>query len=565
MADTQTTVTLNGTTVIIYSTSERGVYYIDEIFDSTNPKTGKYFPALYSVIIKADGSLWYVSARNTASYDITLKPCNWIVTDDDDTTQVVSYGNDKFCLYQDTRVNPFKLVADAKLLFYGNNLVEYTLSRTTTNGDEEMVSMYYDAAGNFVSNRIPLASISSDKPNYKFPTNCHTTTSLTEGESVTLRVYNNLGNQAAEIVLFVRNAVWLNDLNSSTNPIVRLDAEASQMRGDDFFVYEKQDPSHINIRPYLVYADGTTKYLDVDNAQCFLYGLEYFTPSYPGYGQTLIIKYFLSARETTTSVTAKETRFLTCEKKLIVLQKVEQYSVKISVLPKFDIVSSSWKLRFFAYTTDRNHTYDVTDYVTISEEHPFDGSNLAWGTEQHVSFSYDLQEVFNVDDEVIGAQDIWITTWNPETAYARYTFRDSDRTSTVYGVESSVTRRPVLCYDSSEKRYFIPTSIFKNWDAVVEAFYTFAVPPYDAISETKAPTPTHFILRDVDNGQMIIGGAISAANYGQATNCIVGTSLLPGQTVVVEFLRQETDSSDYKILYGVPVDVIAGTYNTEAN
>ena len=123
-------INVNGTTLIIYNNRKPDSYAYSDIFDPDNPQSGKYFPSLYSIVIKEDGSVWYVATRNENTYKVTLKPINIVKTDNPDTeVDLVSYGNDKYCLYQDTRVSPYKLVVDAKVLFYGNNLKEYQLVR----------------------------------------------------------------------------------------------------------------------------------------------------------------------------------------------------------------------------------------------------------------------------------------------------------------------------------------------------------------------------------------------------------------------------------------------------
>ena len=247
-------VSVNGTTVIIYNNRKPDSYAYADIFNPNNPQTGKYFPSLYSLVIKEDGTVWYVATRDETNFKVTLKPINLVKTDtDNDEVSLITYGNDKYCLYQDTRVSPYKLVADAKILFYGNNLKEYQLIKYDNDGNELIISMYLDNTDTFVSSRIPMAPISNTYQAYRFPTNCHTTMDLQEGEPVIMRVYNNLGNIAAEITVYVRSGVWLNDLLSHTNPIVKLDAECLQTVGDDFYVKERQDPKHLNIRPYLLW------------------------------------------------------------------------------------------------------------------------------------------------------------------------------------------------------------------------------------------------------------------------------------------------------------------------
>lgn len=567
------TISIDGR-VVLFQDVKPDVYTYDSIYDPDNPSSGKVIPSLLTLAIKNDGSLWYVSAIDPVTHKSTFKPISITSSGtggsgggdgedgDDGTGAIISYGSDKYCVYQDTRTDPHRLVVDAKFLVYGNNLVEYALYRTKEDGTEECISMYFDSAGQFHSNRIPLASISEEYPTYKFPTNCHTTLDLTEGEPVTIRVFNNLGTIAAESTLFVRDAIWWNDLESHTNPIVSLDAECLQMRGDDFYIYAQQDPSHLNIRPYLTYANGTRKYLDIDNEQCFLYGLEDYIPSYPGKHQTLIIKYFLNHRETATVDTegANGVKFLTCEKNLIVLRNENRYVVKLSVIPLWDQEHATWHLRFFAYNDERSAVYDVTDLVTINKDFPFDGTTTSFGREQHLVLDYDLQSIFNTDDPIKASQSLYITVWANDK-YVKYTFRDSDDDNHIYGVDGSITRRPILWYDEELAQYFIPTSVFANQEAVVESFYHLADPPFNPNTETQAPTPTHFVVRDPLNGRQLNGGPVPLTEYGQSWPMMLGTTPRVNSTVLMEFLQQ-TSSGTYLLLYGVPVDIVAGTFNS---
>jgi hypothetical protein len=560
---TQTQITVSGQTVIIYNNRKPDAYAEADIFDPNNPTSGKYFPSLYSLVMKTDGSAWYVATRDESTFKVTLKPISIVTTDTEstDTVKIVSYGNDYYCLYQDTRVSPYKLVADAKILFYGNNLKEYDLVHTNANGEDEIISMYLDSNDQFTSNRIPMSPISDKYQAYRFPTNCHTTVNLTEGEPITMRVFNNLGNLAATLTIFVRDAIWLNDLRSHTNPIVKLDAECLQVRGDDFYIKERQDPANLNIKPYLLYADGSKVYLNIDNMQCFLYGLEHFVPSYPGYSQTLVIKYFLNYRETAINQSnVNNVQFLTCTKNLVVIKDKEDYSVKISVIPRYDAATETWKLGYFLYTDDRDAVYEITDAVQYQTDNAFNGSQTKWGVEQLCIIDYDLQSVLNTSDPLPGSQVFYITVYTP-TKYDRYLIRDNQDTAIVYGADSSLCRRPIIHYDVTRNQYYIPTSIFQNKESVIESFYRKARPFFDTRTETEPPTPTHFTIREAVGGKQIVTSPIDLDNYGAAWNTIVGDEVNAGGVLVVEFL-QLVDST-YVILYGVPVDVRAGTYNDE--
>lgn len=558
MNNDPSTITVDGQPIIIYNNRKPDAYQESDIFDPDNPESGKYFPSLYSLVIRKDSTLWYVSARDDTTFKTTLSPCSIVEeSSDKDKVKLVNYGNDHFCIYQDARVSPTKLIVDAKVLFYGLNLKEYTLSRKTDTSAEEIISLYLDNMDHFVSDRIPMTPVGEKLLAYKFPTNCHTNVRLIEGEPITLTAYDTFGDVVAKLTLFVRNAVWLNDLNSLSNPIVEFNADCLQERGDEWYIKERQDPAHLNIRPYIVFADGTKKYVNVDNMRCFIYGLDDFLPSYPGYSQTVVLKYFLGRNE----VSQTGDRFLTMSKKLVVVKDSPDYSGKISTIPVYSPKLGSWYLRFFLYTDKRNTCIDVTDAVEYDAETSFNGKPAMYGTEQKITLSLDLNKVIDIGMSVIISQNVYVTVWDHRN-YERYTLRDNKTTDVVYGVDGSITRRPVIGYDKQIKKYFIPTSIFRNKEAVIESFYVKSSPFFDTRTETVAPTPTHFILRDAVSGRQLNANPIELDVFGSSFN-VTGPDNYLDQTVVVEFLQQIAD--EYRILYGAPVDVHENAFNDQRN
>ena len=564
MADTtaqQQSILVSGKTIIIYNSVTPDIYKISEVFDPQEPTSGLYFPAVYSLVIKEDGSVWYVADRDPNTFRVTLAPISITTIDEESKVSVISYMHDKFMCYLDKRTAPYNIQISSTLLLYGANLVEYTLSYEDANGETVYVSQYYDAAGTFRSNRVPLAPISPDYPTYVFPTNCHTTRMLDEGTPLTLRAYNNLGNVSAELTVYVRYATWFNDLRSSTNPIVKIDADSLQPLGDGFFCYEQQEPDALNIRPYLLYADGTKVYVPIDNKKTFVYGLENFIPAYAGRKQDIVIKYFLSSKETSSQVETKNgARFVACVKTITTVPNNNEYIVKLSTIPLWDESTQSYYLKFLAYSNHRDAVYDVTKYCKFRAGGKFDGEAKTFGVRQHVIVDYQLQDVFKTDAEINGAQNIWITMW-PNTEYVKYTFQDNlNEDAYVFGVDGSITRRPQIHYDEELDVYFIPTSVFGNKEAVIESFYTLANPPYDTATETTPPTPTHFVVRNT-SGSQLITTPIPLDEYGQSWPIISGIDIDVGDTVVVEFLQATTDDN-YSLLYGVPVEISAGKFNS---
>lgn len=551
--------------------------YLSQVYDpdihgTSELAAGKYILAVSSIVIddsdeSKKGIMYYVEYVDPVTYKHTLKPVRILVESEDADVSILSYGNDKFFLFYDDRVKPTLLNVSQTLVVFGA-VAEYRLVRTNDAGVEEPISMYVDADGVVRGDRIPMADLESIN-NAKMPTNCHTTFTVTEGESITMQLFDAAGVECAVISLIVRRAVLLNDLASTSDPIVRFDAECLQMNGEDFYIYKQQDIDHLNIQPYLIYADGSRQDLTIDNTQCFLHGLEDFIPSFPGYRQPLVLKYFLSAREMSTAVTTTgKYRYMECTKNLIVVANNTNYNCKITTIPLWNNATSKYELKLYLYTDARDRVYDVTDVFEIVEDTSFDGG---WfGDEQHVVFRGDVASFFGTTDPIIHTQDLYITL-RPYSMYERYILKDSKTDVYAYGVEVTDYRRPVIHYDEDLFMYFIPTTVFLTSESFLEAFYYRSHPMFHALTEAGPEVPTHFTVRNAQTGQMVITAPIEVEQYGQSWNIILtGTrDQLVGGVVIVEFLLASGD--DFQLLQGVPVDVyssqvlLRGGYNTDVN
>ena len=514
------------------------------------------------------GIAYYVKSVDPKTYKSTLRPLRILQTDDDPDSalldSIVTYGSDRFVCYYDDRVRPVQLTIDGKLYILGTSKVEYRLLRINANGEEEIVSLYLDSDEQYKGNRIPLTTVANTNGTIKICTNCHTLHNINEGEILTLQIFNSNGQQTEEYHIICKRSIIQDDLLSDGNPIVAFDAEATQMMGDEFYLYESQSPTALNIAPFATYADGRTSVFAIDNKTCFMYGFEKDNiPSYPGRRFKILIKKYLSPREITTiSGFDKTHRSVSCEKWINIIKNDTEYSLKLSIVPWYDNNAKHYKFKFFAYTSEREHIYDVTNFVTINEE--FDP--MDYNHEQYLKVLFDSDQIFHNGVATVYQQSWWITLREPGK-FESYILKDRKDDEYPYGVESSTSHRPVIHYDESLQQYYIPTSSFANKTAFLEAFYKFARPPYDTNTELEPVVPTHFTIRAIDNANVLISIPIPVEQYNQLWNIVrMGNqNQLVGGIVLVEFLKLV--GSEYRILYGVPVSVYLSTsgYNREGN
>lgn len=558
---------------ILFKDKRPNSCFLDQVYDpdvdGPYPEGDESYPRVIpqegaTVIERESGTLYYAYHVDPETYKTTLKNTRIIVNADDDANivSIVSYGNDKYMLYFVTDTVPTKLIIDSKLILYGNSLVEYQLVRTNTRGEKEVISLYLDSDEVVKGDRVPMSSVSK-LIGAKQCTNCHTFADMKEGDTVELYCYDNVGILCAQVTLYTRKGARLNDLLSGNSIIVNMDATSLQMMGSDFYIYQRQDPSHLGIKPRLEYNDGTISDIEVDNKSCFIYGLDDFTPSYPGQQQKILIKKFLGYKEySKNSISVDGQRYITCEKMITVLANKSIDGIKISVMPIWNPHTSEYIFRYIAYSDRRDKVIDVTDKVEIRT--PFDYGKFY--QTQHLQMYTNLKDVFDAESSVPYLQNAYITL-RPSNEFVRYTLSDYNNLAVVYGSDNPYCRRPIIFYDTELEMYFIPTSRFGNKEALLEAFYDNANPPYNTISETKAPIPTHFTIRALDDLTVLITTPIPIERYNQlwSINRTGKSDMLVGANVIVEFLIETGDQ--YLILYGVPVDVYTGRdksyYNTE--
>lgn len=527
---------------------------------------GRVVPNVGALVTdRNDGNkLYVVRAVDEYTLKSTLEPVTIIVKDpSDEIVRIISYGNERYCLYYDDRTKPTKLFVDSKLNLLGSFLMEYRLVKTNSKGQEEIFSLYVNSDDTYEGNRIPMANINDAcLSGVKQCTNCHTLHSMVDNDQVECQIFDNLGILRATVILFTKRSYLQNDLSSNTQVIVNLDATSTQMDGTNFYIGQRQDISHLCISPRLEYADGTFEEITIDNIRCFMYGHENFIPTYPGQKQKLLLKYFLGVRQVSeNSINTRGERYLVCEKWVTVIKNESIDGIKVSLVPIYNSVTEKYFIRYIAYSDRRDKVNDVTNYVTSLTT--FNGNKYnVW---QQVKFDVDLKTLFDVSTAIPYRQNSWVYL-NKPTEFQQYLLSDTEDLTVVYGVEASDRRRPIIEYDAVLKQYFIPTTRFLNKEAFLDAFYYKSNPMYDPNTEMGPVLPTHFTVRALDTMSTLITAPIEVEQYGQAWNINrEKENLLVNSTVIVEFLLYS--GGTYQILYGAPVKCFLSKtgYNTETN
>jgi len=538
------------------------IHDISDIYDPDFPdRPGRVVPRVTALV--RDGSLWkYVSHVGEAPYEKTTLSdmITRVVTEGGGLVSVVSYGNDLFSVYYDTRTSPTTIRPDRRASIFGTDASKYKIVRYPGTTSEQTISRYYDTNGDFVSELVPMVR-KGVAINEWFCPSCFTQTipELTTGEPLRIDFYSETNGLFAQIYTVARFSAFVNVAPNYENMVTSVRIESSQMYApNDIFMMEKQDIASLNLQVIVSYDDGREIIYPVDNQKTFLYGISDLVASWAGMRQAISAKVFLEFDEQAAPDLGGE-RFVTCSGNITIIANEKAAPIKISVIPVWNTLQNQYQLRYVYYTTDRDKRIDVTSHVTLTGTQ-FNGQ--LYGVSQELLMNLDLSLVDNtIYTEPVTHQQPFVITLQPNVAYVKYVLRSSLTSQHVYGADSSSSRRPILYYDSAVQQYFIPTSVFPTKAAMLRSFYENGEPAYVPQTESGPLDPTHFVLRDATSGAMLVAAQIPIDDYGVAFNILGGglANRLVGTTVVVEFIRQQGLSTNL-ILYGVPVDVRDGTY-----
>lgn len=566
------------TQTVLFKYAGQGVYDYTNVYDPDTDgsdvlASGKTVPSVRSIVLDNRTSVikaYLVKSVDSVTFKVTLE--DWPEALLDKESMILNYGNDVFMLYYDNRTSPTRLTVDAKMILFGSNIASYKLVK-----DDEVISytLQQDSLGS--SYAVGAAKVIEVTDKYvdgiRRCNSCYTTSVLTDGDLVTLELFDSTGVCIGEVELIAKQSTILNSLSAALNPITGFSASSNQMDGDIWFLYKDQPKQNLSIYPSLQFADGTSLIVPVDDNACYLYGLSDVETNVAGRQYSLIVKYYINNRYTvdpSLNVVAGNKRVLSSEHVVKIIEKPIGYISKLSIVPVWNSTTLAYELRFLAYNENRNGADVVTSRLVelnaVSGLCQFKTGVLQsgsfnpklFGTKQTFSVRFIASEINDYSSYY--DQTFSIILKNPATVPTSGTGRDEwqivdpDNIELVYGIDDATYHRPVIKWDATAQMHFIDTDEFADKDAFIDIFYRLAAPPaLESIGEVDAPYPTHFRIRDLSGN--VLTGAIEVVNYNQGflLNTLVGTAVTAG-TVIVEFLYR-VGGAEAAIIYGVPVQL----------
>jgi hypothetical protein len=544
-----------------------GLYDRSQIYDPTFTDDA-YLADLRQKIVPYPGSLvrdvdetplWV-----TGVDPVTMVPSYVAVplsTNNDAVVSMLNYGNSVLRLYLDYRALPYPATPDAKCIFIGKSPRFYSLTSNTGTAQESVVSQYFDSTNTLISQMVPLAPLDSSMSSWYLP-RCHISQVLTDNEEITVKIFDEAGTEVYSALLFTKESAVINEDVLYAPKITGMTVTGNQqLANGTFYLYEKQDFDSLGLTANLVYDDGSITTAPVDGVKCILYGQHDFISSFSGLTQNVSVKYYRSRSEAISPSIGDPTgEMITITVPVTVIPNILGVTVKIMAIPQWNSAQARYQVRYWAYWADGRSHADVSGYVSITQGSLVTDSSY-FGVAQTYTIGVDMNLVdpTHYPTSTLYQQNVVIKFGAP-TTLVKWSIRDANTSQYIYGLDTVLSRRPLLKYDNGRQQYFVSSALFANQAAFINSFYTQASPPYDPSISQIPQQPTHFVVRDIVSGAMIISAPIALTSYSQLFSVIGdATGAYVGRSVMIEFLNI-VSSSVSNILYGVPVDVVTGSY-----
>lgn len=544
------------------------VYRRFQIYDPTwgdpsydaNPQSVKIVPAVGSLVQDSDETpLWVVAIDPVTFYpsyqEVPLS------TENDNVVSMLNYGNSVLRLYLDYRATPYPATPDSKCIFIGKSPRFYTLTRYAGTLQETVISQYFDTTGRLVSQMVPLNALDSTNTSWFLP-RCNVSANLDPNEEILAKIFTEDGTEVYTALLFAKQSAIINEDVVYQPTIVNMTVAGNQqLANGTFYLFENQDFGSLGLNATLVYDDGSTATAQIDGVKCILYGQTDFISSFAGLLQYVTVKYFRSGNESISTGLADPTgEMISVQVPVTVVPNTLGTTVKIVPLPSYNAITARYVMRYWMYFSDGRSKVDISGLVTVPVGSLVTDSSH-FGVSQTYAVSVDMSQVdpTHYPTSTTYLQN-FVIQFGPPTSLVRWTIKDANTSPYIYGQDNSSSRRPAIKWDATKKLYFVPAYLFGNAAAFINSFYTMASPPYDPEVAAIPQQPTHFTIRDMASGNMVISAPIPITTYAQAFNIIGDTtgSYLNG-SLVVEFLNV-ISASVTNVLYAGAVDVSAGSY-----
>lgn len=406
-------------------------------------------------------------------------------------------ASETFRLFIDTSVVPHRICADSRLHLYGESNLHYKvfLGTDITSNGAKVISAYYDQNGDWVSENIPMELVGRQDVNnisIKAPAPGYTHYKLRDGDPVTLVVYNQ-SMVSSTNVLLAKETAFIRSSEAATRYITHIAIESPFIMPTDLDTV--QVPINLTIESVVsmarvYYSDGSSRRVPIDGTKMQLAGYDKYVSTILGQRAPLVLMYKLGPGEFTMDSADGRDKHISKKYFAESMPVVNAYSMKLFVVPNWHADSSTWRLDYFLCNMDRGDLFYATPYVESSiNSAPFDSSLV--GQTQWITVALDVNRV-----------DPRLSAYRHVQTFGIAILTHGLSENTAWIIQYSPGQYPEYGHNLKAVATMLNVG---NWlvdiscgylgiEQWLDALYHRVQPLFDPRTETRAPTPTHFIL-----------------------------------------------------------------------
>ncbi|WJJ55202.1 virion structural protein [Xanthomonas phage RTH11] len=544
-------------TVIVDPNRGYREWLISEIYAPGNASSqGQYVPNKDdSVRDWTLGILRVVSVDYTTGISILQK---WseprdpgVVTDEDillgagPGTQSESYRT-----YLDQSVFPHTLACDARLRFYGTTTHSIKIFRgVDISNNGEVISQYYDSAGNLLGENIPLELVKEFRDGVvvpgeaitlankaiKSPMVGHTTAKLTDYEVVTIVAYDVAGQPVSQAKTLIKNTAFVRQTDASLKYVAHISVETPFLLASDPHVIEypiNMPVDNLNLMGRVTYSDGSSLLMPVDSTKFTMAGLRNFVATIQGQTVDLMLSYQLSDGESAYLHSPSPNGKINVAYQARTKESDGAYSVKLFAYPIWVDQLNGYRLEYLLYNLDRKQVYRVTNLITqAANSAPFDP--LLYNVKQRINVGVNMNQVDPLFDNWRHTQLFEITLIRPgnQNVGDNWTVGYTAGQDPAYGIKVKALST-FINVGNATLDISCGAETLEEW---LNTVYYPTQPLYDARTETGPLVPNFFVLVSENNRiELPIG------DWNKTIT--VERTPAEGKLVYIEFLRKMADN-----------------------
>lgn len=366
---------------------------------------GKYVPKIGDhVVNKLTNFRQRVSDVNMTTLVATLEPFEQSVNTTQTSNDLLfatnpGWPSQAFRIYLDDTVFPHRLDVDTFLSIRSVKASYVKIIHGSLYGQNEVISMVFDATGEFVSEKVGLDLLALEQgwENHAIKTikTCNCVKKFVNGDVLTLVVYSSDGHVLNTTCLSVVNSNFIRDLNAPKKYVTHISLETPFASSSDpnlILLPLNWTKDSMNLTGVVHYNDGSSVKLPVDGRKFTMRGLSQLLSSIPGHDFDLVLHYSLETNEATYHETSSFNNGINLPVKVKLVDANLSYSVKLFVFPYWDTSTQAFKLQFFMLNLERKEYLDVTGSVRVaSGSETFNG--YSFGATQRLQLTLNLKDV----------------------------------------------------------------------------------------------------------------------------------------------------------------------------